>query len=231
MREIELYLKFFWPPLFLIIVAVASWFYIPESINNFQSGLVASILGIGISIFIAESFKRLNEHKRVKKTLGFLKLITIPYLKNQSANLLETIKFYQDICSIQCARAFLALIASLDSVSISFDKSWLQLVYSQDFIDAISSDDQFNKISNTILEILLFTKVLTAQSINARHLLVNDLTKLSEEETKFFLSRTKQIRNDLNEGVQKLQKYTDKLNDEVEKFFVQNVVKYEEVER
>lgn len=231
MRKIKLYLKFFWLPLFLIIIAAVSWFFIPESINSFQSGLVASILGIGISIFIAESFRKLNEHKRVKKTLGFLKLITIPYLKNQSENLTETIKLYQDICNTAQAQAFLMLVANFDSVSLSFDKSWLQLIYSQDFIDAISSDDQFNKIANTIFEILLFTKVLTAQSVNAKHLLANDLTKLSDEETKFFLTRTKQIRNDLNESAQKLQKYTEKLNEEIERFFSQNAVKYEEFER
>lgn len=231
MRKIKLYLKFFGLALFLIIIAVVSWFFIPESINSFQSGLVASILGIGISIFIAESFKKLNEHKRVKKTLGFLKLITIPYLKNQSENLTETIKLYQDICNTAQAQAFLMLVANFDSVSISFDKSWLQLIYSQDFIDAISSDDQFNKISNTIFEILLFTKVLTAQSVNAKHLLANDLTKLSDEEVKFFLTRTKQIRNDLNESAQKLQKYTEELSEEIERFFSQNAVKYEEFER
>lgn len=231
MRKIKLYLKFFWFPLFLIIIAAVSWFFIPESINSFQSGLVASILGIGISIFIAESFRKLNEHKRVKKTLGFLKLITIPYLKNQSENLTETIKLYQDICNTAQAQSFLMLVANFDSVSLSFDKSWLQLIYSQDFIDAISSDDQFNKIANTIFEILLFTKVLTAQSVNAKHLLANDLTKLSDEETKFFLTRTKQIRNDLNESAQKLQKYTEKLNEEIERFFSQNAVKYEEFER
>ncbi len=231
MRKLKLYLSFFWLPLLLIIIAAICWFYIPVGVNSFQSGLIASILGVGISIFAAESYKKLNEHKRVKKTLGFLKLITIPYLKNQSENLSETIKLYQDICSTPQAHAFLMLVANFDSVSISFDKSWLQLIYSQDFIDAISSGDQFNKISNTILEILLFTKVLTAQSINAKHLLANDLTKLSEEETKFFLTRTKQIRNDLNDSAQKLQKYTDKLNEEVERFFAKNAVRYEEIER
>ena len=231
MRKAKIFIKFFWSPILLIIIATICWFYIPDNISNFRSGLVASILGVGISIFTAESYKKLTEHKRVKKTLGFLKLITIPYLKSQSKDVADTMKLYLDICSLSQAHTFLLLAANFDSVSMGFDKSWLHLIYSQGFVDAINSDDHFYKISNTVLEILLFTKVLTAQSVNAKHLLANDLTKLSDEEMDFFLLRTKQIRNELNENAQKLQKYTDKLNDEVDRFFSQNAVKYEEFER
>jgi hypothetical protein len=231
MRKARIFIKFFRLPLLLSIVAVICWFYIPDTVSNFKGGLVASFLGVGIAIFTAESFKKRNAHKKVKRTFGFLKLTAVPYLKNQSENLTETIKLYQDICSTSQAQAFLMLVANFDLVSLSFDKSWLQLIYSQDFIDAISSDDQFNKIFNLTLEMSLFTKVLTAQSINAKHLLANDLTKLSDEEIKFFLSRTKQIRNDLNESALKLQKYTDRLNEEVEQFFFKNAVKYEEFKR
>ena len=177
MRKIGIYLKYFWIPITLIIISVIGWFYILDTLGNFKVGLIASILGVGISIFTAESFKQINEYKRVKKTLGFLKLITIPYLKNQSENLTETMKLYQDICSITQAQSFLALVSNFDGVSLSFDKSWLQLIYSQDFIDAIKSDDQFNKLSNAVLEIQLFTKQLTAQSVNAKHLLMNDFTR------------------------------------------------------
>ncbi|MEI8270896.1 MAG: hypothetical protein WCG45_06035 [bacterium] len=202
-----------------------------DTLGNFKVGLIASILGVGISIFTAESFKKISEYKRVKKTLGFLKLITIPYLKNQSENFTETIRLYQDICSIAQAQSFLALVSNFDAVSLSFDKSWLQLIYSQDFIDAIDSDDQFNKLSNAILEIQLFTKQLTAQSVNAKHLLMNDFTKFGEKETDSFLSRAKQIRNDLNDSVQKLGKYTDKLNEEIDRFFSKSGVNHEEFER
>lgn len=231
MRKLKIYSKLFWFPLFLIALAIFFWFYISENLGNFQSGLIASIIGIGISIFLSESFKKLTEHKRLKKTLGFLKLITIPYLKNQSENITKTIKIYQDICSIAQAQSFLVLVSNFDSISINFDKSWLQLIYSQDFIDAIKSDNQFNKLSNAVFEILLFTKQLTSQSINAKHLLTNDFTKFSEKETEFFLSRTKQIRNDLNDSAQKLEKYTDKLNEEIDYFFHDNGVKHEEFER
>ncbi len=231
MRKIEIYLKYFWIPITLIIISVICWFYILDTLGNFKVGLIASILGVGISIFTAESFKKISEYKRVKKTLGFLKLITIPYLKNQFENFIETITLYQDICSMAQAQSFLALVSNFDAVSLSFDKSWLQLIYSQDFIDAIDSDDQFNKLSNAILEIQLFTKQLTAQSVNAKHLLMNDFTKFGEKETDSFLSRAKQIRNDLNDSVQKLGKYTDKLNEEIDRFFSKSGVKHEEFDR
>jgi len=231
MRKIKKISSIFLIPLLLTITAIVCWFYVSDSLGNFKGALIASILGVGISIFTAESFKKLVEHKRLKKTLGFIKLITIPYLKNQSENLTETIKLYQDICSITEAQSFLVLVSSFDSVSLSFDKSWLQLIYSQEFIDAINSDDQFNKLSNAVLEILLFTKQLTAQSVNAKHLLSNDSTKFGEKETNLFLSRTKQIRNDLNDSAQKLIKYADKLNEEIDKFFSNNGVKHEEFER
>jgi len=231
MKKIEIYLKFFWIPLLLSIFAVICWFYISNTLNNFKVGLIASILGVGISIFTAESFKKISEYKRVKKTLGFLKLITIPYLKNQSENIAETTELYQDICSLAQAQSFLVLISNFDSISFSFDKSWLQLIYSQDFVDAINSDEQFNKLSNAVFEILLFTKQLTAQSINAKHLLMNDLTKFGDEEKGSFLSRTKKIRNDLNDSAQKLEKYTNKLNEEIDRFFSNSGVKYEEFVR
>ncbi len=231
MRKIEVYLKYFWIPITLIIISVICWFYISDTLGNFKVGLVATVLGVGISIFTAESFKQISEYKRVKKTFGFLKLITIPYLKNQSENITDTMKSYQDVCSIIHAQSFLALVSNFDAVSLSFDKSWLQLIYSQDFIDAMKSDEQFSKLSNAVLEIQLFTKQLTAQSVNAKHLLMNDFTKFGEKETDIFLSRAKQIRNDLNVSAQKLEKYVDKLDEEINRFFSQNGVKHEEFDR
>ena len=231
MRKLKVCLKIFKIPLLITIVAISFWFLAPEDWGNFQNSLIASIFGIGISIFAVESFKKITEYKRVKKTFGFLKLITIPYLKNQCENHTETIKLFQDICSVSQARSFLGLVSNFDSVSLSFDKSLLQLIYSQDFIDAINSDDHLNRLSNAILEILLFTKQLTAQSINAKHLLMNDFEKFDEKETDYLLSRTKQIRNDLNDSAQKLEKYINSLEEEIDRFFSENGVKYEEFER
>ena len=180
---------------------------------------------------MAESYKKRTEYLRLKRTLGFLKLITIKYLKNQTENITDTMKLYQDICSISQAQSFLALVSNFDSVSLNFDKSWLQLIYSQDFIDAINSDDQLNKLSHAVLEILLFTKQLTAQSVNAKHLLMNDFTKFGEKEMDVFISSSKQIRDSLNDSAQKLEKYTDKLDEEIDHFFSNSGVKHEEFDR
>jgi len=231
MRKIKIYLKYFCAPLILIVISIVCWFYISDNLSGFKVGLVASILGVGISIFSAEGFKKLTEYKRLKKTLGFLKLITIRYLKNQSENFTATIKLYQDICSVTQAQSFLVLVSNFDSASNTFDKSWLQLIFSQDFVDAINSDDQFNKLSHAILEILLFTKMLTAQSINAKHLLANDLTKFGETETNFFISRTKSIRDDLNGSIEKLEKYTNNLEEEIDRFFSRSGVTHNEFDR
>jgi hypothetical protein len=231
MRKIMIYLKYFWIPFILIFISIICSFYILDTFGNFRIGLLSSVLGIGISIFTAESFKQINEYKRVKKTLGLLKLIALPYLKNQSEDIAETIKSYQDICTITQAQSFLVLVSNFDSVSLSFDKSWLQFIYSQDFIDAIKSDDQFNKLSNAVLEIQLFTKQLTMQSVIAKHLLMSDFTKFGYKDTNHFLSRVKQVRNNLNVSVQKLEKYTDKLNEEICRFLSSSGVEYEEFER
>ena len=230
MRKAKLYLRFFWPSLLLIATAVVCWVYLSDSLGNFKVGLISSALGIGISISIAEGIKKIAEHKRIKKTMGFLKLVTVPYLKNQAENLRETLQQYQDICSVTQAQSLLILASNFDSVSLTFDKSWLGLVYSQDSIEAIN-DNQFNKTANIILELLLFTKMLTAQSINAKHLLANDVSKFGENETAVFLEKTRQLRDSLNDGVSKLEKYADKLNDELDIFFVENGAKYEEFDR
>ncbi len=231
MRKAITYLKYFLVPIILIIISIICWFYISDNLGNFKTGLIASALGVGISIFTAESFKKINEHKRIKKTFGFLKLITIEYLKNQSENFSDTIKEYKDICSIAHAQRFLVLVSNFDSVSLSFDKSWLQLIYAQDFIDAINSDDHLNKLSRAILEVQLFIKQLAAQSVNAKHLLMNDFTQFNEKDTEYFLSRTKQIRSALDDSAIKLKKYTDQLNEEIDHFFAKTGVKHEEFER
>lgn len=231
MKKIKLYLKTFYLPILLLIIAIILWFNVPKDYHSFKTALIASVLGVGIAIFTAESYKRLNEHKKIKRTFGFLSLITIPYLKNQYENILETMNIYQDICSIHKAQAFLILVSNFNSISLDFDKSWLQLIYSQGFVDSIKSDEQFSKISNAIFEILLFTKLLTAQSINAKHLISNDLSNLSQQEMEILLQKTQRIRNDLNDNTQKLKKYTNKLEEEIESFFSKNAVQREEFER
>lgn len=231
MRKVEIYFRFFWPSLILSAAGIFLWFYISDDLSNFKSTLIGAFLGISISLALANGFKRLGEHRRIKKTFGMLELITIPYLKNQSQNLRETVSQYQDICSIEQAASFLAICAHLDKVAINFDKSWLQLVYSQEFLDAISSDEHFNKISHAIFEVLLFTKQMSAQSVNAQSLLLNDISHLTDTQKSDLINRAKNIRNTLNDSAEKLQKYTEKLKEEIRNFLNETGSTYSEFER
>ena len=93
-RKSKVYVKFFCLPLLLVVTAIVGWFYMPDNLSDFKSTLVGTLLGVGITLAAAESFKKLAEYKRVKKTFGLLRLITIPYLKHQAENLEATIKQY-----------------------------------------------------------------------------------------------------------------------------------------
>lgn len=233
-RKFLTHLKFFWLSLLLIAVAIFWWFKIDSNgLNNFQIGLLSSILGIGIAITFNENRKSLVEHQRTKKTFGLLKLIIIPYLKNQSDNIIETMKLYDDICSFDKALAFLRLISEFNKISTDFDKSWLQLIYSQDFIDAIKSDNHFNKISNQIFEIMLFTKTTTGCSINAKNLLdsLSDINVMSDDNKIIFIEKSQKIRNEILDSAQKLRKYADNLNNEITNFLEHSGVIYSEFER
>lgn len=230
-RKIWTHIRFFWLPLLLAIAAVVGWFYMPDDISNFKSTLIGTLLGIGITLAATEGFKKLTEHRRVKKTFGLLKLVTIPYLKNQAENLGDTLKQYNDICSIEQAVLFFAHCAQLDKVATNFDKSWLQLVYSQDFLDAIDSDNHFNKIANAVFEVLLFLKQLSVQSANAQINLHNDFSKLTKEQQEDFINRARQIRDALKENIEKLSKYTDKLDEEILKSLNVTGVNYSEFDR
>lgn len=225
------YLKFFWVAILLIFIAAICWQYIPVNFNNFRSGLISSILGVGIALFAAEGFKDLDNHKKIKKTFGLLRLVTIPYLKNQSENFIKTAVSYQDICTKEKAISFIALMSNLNEVEKTFDRSWLQMVLSQDFIDAIKSDDQFNKIAHAILELLLFIGAISTLSVNAKVLMMNDPSKLTEEQSMLFITKAKEFRNQLSESACSLQKYINQLDQEMEIFFLQNNVIYQEFER
>ncbi|MBI2047894.1 MAG: hypothetical protein HYT27_02030 [Parcubacteria group bacterium] len=231
MRKVKKYFEFFWLPLLLLAAGIFLWFYIPDGFSNFKSTLIGSFFGISISLAAADGFKRLTGHKRIKKTFGMLELIAMPYLKNQSQNIRDTVGQYQDICSIEQAISFLAVCAHLDRVALNFDKSWLQLTYSQEFLDAINSDEHFNKISHAIFEVLLFTKQLSAQSINAQSLLLNDVSHLTDAQKTDLISRTKNIRNALFDSAEKLQKYTERLEEEIRNFLNKTGSSYSEFER
>ena len=231
MKSFKLCFRFFWLPMSLALIGVLAWFYLPDSLNNFRGSFLGALIGIGASISVAEGLKKLIEYRRIKKTFGFLELVTIPYLRSQADNLSATMELYQDMCSIEQAAQFFAMTASFDKVAINFDKSWLQLVYSQDFIDALSNDDHFNKIANAILEVLLFVKQLSAQSVNAQVFLLNNISSLTDDQKQDYLRRAQQIRNNLTDNAKKLQKYTEKLGEEVARFLNASGASYSEFER
>ncbi len=232
MRIIKLYFRIFWIPVLLLVAAVGCWIFVPSTIDVFDAGVLGTAFGVGISIFAAEGMKKVSEHKRVKRTFVFLKLITIPYLKNQAENISATLNKYRDLCSIEQTVDFLTLGAHFDAIATNFDKSWLQLVYSQDFVDAIESDDHFNKLANAILEVLLFIKQATGQSINAKTLLMmNNISNLNDIQKQEMMTRAKKIRDDLLDNVQKLEKYIGKLDEEIIAFLIKNGATYSEFER
>ena len=231
MRKLKTYLRFFWLPLLLATAGIVGWFYIPDNFSAFKSTLFGTLLGVGLTLATAEGFKSLIEYKRVKKTFGLLKLVTIPYIKNQAENLQETAKQYNDMCSIEQAVSLFVHCAHLDRVAANFDKSWLQLIYSQDFLDSVKNDEHFNKIANAIFEVLLFLKQLSAQSINAQINLQNNLSGLSDDPKNDFIKRAKKMRDELVDNADKLSKYSDKLDEEIMRFLNITGVNYSEFER
>jgi hypothetical protein len=227
MRKIKLYFKLFWFSIVLAIISVGCWLYVPESIASFKAGLIASILGVGFSISVALGFGEIANHKRLKRTFGLLKLSAIPYLKNQAENMSETMNQYNDICTIEEAQVFAILVSNFDIISVSFDKSWLQLVYSQDFVSAIKTDDQFAKISSAIEEVLIFTSSLASQAVNAKKLLMSDAQKFSPAAQEVYLREIRKIRDSLKDSTNWLDKQTEKLDEEVTRFLHDNGAKYE----
>lgn len=231
LRKLKTYLRFFWLPLLLAIIAILGWFYIQDNFSAFKSTLFGTLLGIGLTLATAEGFKNLTEYKRVKKTFGLLKLVTIPYIKNQADNLQETAKQYNDMCSIEQAASLFVHCAHLDRVATNFDKSWLQLIYSQDFLDSVKNDEHFNKIARAIFEVLLFLKQLSAQSINAQINLQNNLSGLSDNQKNDFIERARKMRDELVDNTTKLSKSHDELEEEIMRFFNGAGVNYSESER
>lgn len=227
MRKIKLYFKLFWFSIILIVISLGCWLYIPESISPFRAGLIASILGVSISISIALGFGEIANHKRLKRTFGLLKLSAIPYLKNQAENISETMRQYNDICTIEKSQVFAILVSNFDIISASFDKSWLQLVYSQDFVSAIRTDEQFAKISSAIEEVLIFTSSLALQAVNAKNLLTSNAQKLPPAAQEVYLLEIRKIRDSLKDSANWLDKQTEKLDEEVTKFLYDNGAKYE----
>lgn len=228
MRRHKLYLKLFKIPVVLSLIAIASWFFVPYSVTTFRGGLIASVLGVGISIFTAESFKKLAEHRRVKKTLGMLKYVTVPYLHSQSEDITDTLKNYQGTLLALQAFLLLGLVSNFDTISLAFDKSWLQLVHSQDFIDALDNDDHFYKIADVEFEVQSFTKNLAGQSVRAKYLLANGQQLISNNMQAQFLSEVQGIRDSLLESAENLGKYSKELEKTIDSFLLQNGAQFQQ---
>lgn len=215
-RTLKIYLKKFLLPLLLVAVAGISWFILPTTLDSYKSGLIASILGIGISISVAEAIKSLGEHRRIKRTLGFMKLIVLPYLTNLSENIDLLLERYGDICTHEQASAMLFEVANFDVISGSFDKEWLQMVYAPEFIDAIQTDDQFNNIALAIYETLLITKALTWHCVQSRSLMSKPADKeRPERDTELFIGVARSIRASLRSDNRKFARQLDRLDTEV----------------
>jgi hypothetical protein len=227
MRRHKLYLRLFRIPLALSLIAIASWFIVPYSVTTYRGGLIASVLGVGISIFAAESFKKLTEFRRVKRTFGMLKYVAVPYLHSHAQDITDTLKNYKGTLSTLQAFLLLGLVANFDTISLAFDKSWLQLVHSQDFIDALDNDDQFYKIADVEFEVASFTKNLAGQSIRAKYLLANGQQLIAGNMQSQFLSQVQGIRDSLKESGKSLEQYSKDLEKEIDDFLLQNGVSYQ----
>jgi hypothetical protein len=236
MRKMRVYAKFFWPLLALVGISLLCYIYLPQSLNSFQTGLLSTALGVGISIAGAEGIKKLTEYKRMKKVAGLLKLVTIQYLENQCLNFKENSKLYKDMGDFEHARAFLLLVKNYDKVSSAFDKQWFQLIYSAHFIDIVDADSQLNAIGHAISEVLIFNKTITWHSLNASRLLAREERMRADEtfdkdDVAHFILQARRVRDDIDECIEKLDKYTHELNGELNRIFVKTGVSYEEFQR
>lgn len=236
MRKVKLYLKLFAPFIGLVLASTLCVVFLPNDLDNFKGSLIATALGVGITIAFAEALRQLAEHKRRKKTAGLLKLVTIPYLQNQCSNFKENSKLYKDMGDIEHVKAFLLLVKNYHRLSASFDKSWFQLVYSTDFIDTVDNDAHLNAIGHAISEVLIFNKTLTWHSLNASRLLdllgrFESENQLDKDNILYLVGQARRIRDDVDETIEKLQKFTDELNRELDALFTKTGVLYEEIER
>lgn len=228
-RLLVLYERSFRLTYLFILVAAIFWLHNPH-FSDFRNILLATFLGVGATIFWADGLKKMTEYRRVKRTFGFLKYVVAPYLESQAESVKDTLsqEAYQGELNIAKAYLFLTLVANFDSISSDFDKSWLQLVYSQDFIDAMSleSDEQFQRIADVELEVLSFTKCLTAQSVRAKYWLING-QHIPDDRQADFLADATNMRDTLIESADGLRSYSKELEKTIDDFLLSNGTTYE----
>lgn len=201
---------------------------------NFRVQLMATSLGVLLSIAIINASDSKKEYIRIKRSFGLLKLIVIPLLKNQAENIRDIMNNYKDICSLEKAIEFLAMASRLDTLALASDKNWTQLIYSREFLDAPIKDVHFNVISQAILEQLLFIKTLFSQSNNSNLVPCSPTfipVNLTDDQKELVITRAKGIRNDLHSASVYLLKYIENMDREVLNFLRENGVNYSEVDR
>lgn len=105
--------------------------------------------------------------------------------------------------------------------------------FDPDTLGIAINDREFNKMAHTIFELTLFTKKLTATSVNANKFLTFDYNtyKADGNATAALVLQARELRDDLNEAAAMLDKYTDKFNDELELFFERTGMGYKEFDR
>ena len=216
MRKIKLYLKNFYLPILLLVISIVLWFNIPDNYNSFKTALIASVLGVGISIFTAMGFNKNTEQKRIKRTFGLLKIITIPYLKGEAETTMLYLDKYKNICDINKAKLFISTSFDLMESLKIFDKSWLNLIYSQKFLDTIQKDSQFNTIANAISEVLLFTTNTTKNSLNLQRW--QNLESVPIERQPQVLDEIRRTRNQMDDSARKLLKFSERLEKEIDEY-------------
>lgn len=100
-------------------------------------------------------------------------------------------------------------------------------MYSQDFVSAIKTDEQFAKISSAIEEVLTSTSSLASQAVNAKKLLTSDAQKFLLAAHEVYLREIRKIRDSLKDSANWLDKQTEKLEEEVTRFLHDNGAKHE----
>ena len=224
LRLTKLYLETSWLALSFVLVGAACWFFVPDTIPAFQGVLLATFLGVGASILLAEGLKTLTEHKRVKKTFATtLRYVAIPYLKSQAESMKDTIsqQAYQGKLSKAQALLYLTLASNFDTICADFDKTWLQPIHSQDFIDAMRDEDLLYKIADVELEALSFTKLLATQSVRAKYWLIN-WQQIPANQQAQFISDVESMRDDMKKSADSLAKYSDVLGEAILTFLLDN---------
>lgn len=235
MRKAKFYLDIYKWPIILAFVAVSIFFdfnvvlnfqIIPDDFKqSYLVQTIATLLGVFIAFQLTESNKKVEQRKRAKKSLGILKLTVVEYLENHIKDIQTTLSIHNDICDKESANKFLVMVSNLDIFALTIHKDWFQIIHSQDFLDTIDHDNRFNNVSALTSEMVLHIRQLAVSSTNASSLLEGDF----DEEK--YMSRAKQIRNDLQMNLYTLSKCLAIFDTEVMNFLESTGAKYSEVKK